>query len=787
MAKRSALLWALLLTLSVAIVLPATGASGAGGDPRESGPPDNSSPSRQAIPQDTATSSRKGPVSAGAGSPNIVDPIVSNTDPALKNSAAGGSEAGAALNPVTPRSIVVDGFNGGWGTNAPIFTSSDGGLTFSRNLSIPVPPGRVTQATVPFNCPCDQTFDFGNDGLLYGTFLLNGSAGTIVTGNTNNPTSAAAWQWRGNPVQLTDNAVNHADDQPWLITNNDPVTTSQTNTYVGYDDFTAANSRVAVSLGATPPNFTRDTVMRNFGGGQASNPGTRINRGANGVMWGIIGQTNSSALPKVGHYQIERSIDGGQTWTAPAVINTLWDDNPNTTNSKFGGVNALLGSVDAIAGDPTDPNIAYIAFGVHAGSSGIANQIQLARLNLSIPAFDRTPILVSTGAAANDAALPGVTVTSDGSIFVLYTTHDGTSGGFPQFSAHLHRLSDNGTNFVDAGDTVLEQFLSPSTNNAGDPRQRVLGDFQQIKSVGNIVYGSFAGNRVPFNNNAGLSVIDPIYFQLHSTLLASSTTITSSQDPATPGTPVTFTATVTGVPGQTNPTGTVTFRDGATVLSTSTIDQVTGQTSFTTSTLSFGSHTITATYSGDGNYNGSQGSLVQVIGCDHNISGNQTKLGLSGGSWCVVNANVNGSISASTGTTAIILNSTVSGGITAQNGARFMLCGSTVGSTVNVSGASGFVLVGDPGDDACNGNNIGGDIVLSANRSGAEIGHNILNHGGIYLSGTSGVGPFPEDAAPEIEANQLTSIISCSGNTPTPTNDGQPNTGGTRAGQCVGL
>jgi hypothetical protein len=44
-------------------------------------------------------------------------------------------------------------------------------------------------------------------------------------------------------------------------------------------------------------------------------------------------------------------------------------------------------------------------------------------------------------------------------------------------------------------------------------------------------------------------------------------TLTSSQNPSNFGQAVTFTATVTG----TSPTGTVTFKDGATVLGTGTL------------------------------------------------------------------------------------------------------------------------------------------------------------------------------------------------------------------------
>jgi hypothetical protein len=79
-------------------------------------------------------------------------------------------------------------------------------------------------------------------------------------------------------------------------------------------------------------------------------------------------------------------------------------------------------------------------------------------------------------------------------------------------------------------------------------------------------------------------------------------TTTSSVNPSESGQPVTFVTTGTGsLPGSAKPTGTVTFKDGSTLLGTSAI--VNGMASFTTSSLMVGTHTIIALYSGDGNFN----------------------------------------------------------------------------------------------------------------------------------------------------------------------------------------
>src|SRR5439155_862204 len=73
-----------------------------------------------------------------------------------------------------------------------------------------------------------------------------------------------------------------------------------------------------------------------------------------------------------------------------------------------------------------------------------------------------------------------------------------------------------------------------------------------------------------------------------------STTLTAVVSPVAPGTGV--------------PTGTVTFRDGATVLGTVTL--VNGSASLVTSTLAVGSHSLTAAYSGGGNFLASTSAVV---------------------------------------------------------------------------------------------------------------------------------------------------------------------------------
>lgn len=93
---------------------------------------------------------------------------------------------------------------------------------------------------------------------------------------------------------------------------------------------------------------------------------------------------------------------------------------------------------------------------------------------------------------------------------------------------------------------------------------------------------------------------------------STTTALASSQNPAIVNSTVTLTATITPAFPGTTPTGTVIFKDGATVLGTPAL--INGTASFTSSAPGIGSHTITAAYSGDGDFLASNAApLVQVV------------------------------------------------------------------------------------------------------------------------------------------------------------------------------
>lgn len=137
-----------------------------------------------------------------------------------------------------------------------------------------------------------------------------------------------------------------------------------------------------------------------------------------------------------------------------------------------------------------------------------------------------------------------------------------------------------GTDFVApiVSRTTSKVRLWITSTSSGNPS---IAEFQAYNDIAGWTFTSPRGVDPPMGN--------PI------PTTATATTLTSSPNPSVYGNSVTFTARVTSGAGM--PTGTVTFKDGAATIGSGTLS-VSGVATFSTSTLSAGTHSITATYAG---------------------------------------------------------------------------------------------------------------------------------------------------------------------------------------------
>lgn len=478
-------------------------------------PPDLTETARPTLPQDLYPGGEPA-LGRLPGSISIYDVVVSNTNSTLKNTnTTANGEPSIAINPANTNEISILAFSGSWGSTAPIWYSSNGGSLWTLEKTIPNPPGLAK------NCPCDQTLDYGLSGRLGATFLHKDTSGRdVYSSNAWDPTNQSSWTWfvEGGVTQTTNQYGIGDPDQPWLLVNKDPSDTTRSNVYVAYVNLAsgAHDMRVAVAPD-NPPDFTTDSFVGSSSG--VIDAGLRIAKDVNSLamyaLWQVCPSTASNCTsgsdPKTVDYYLNRSTDGGKTWSLNGHSDgwLLAETQSTQPTPKFGTVNALLGGIDHLAVDPNNGDV-YVVYGNKDTSTGI-DRLSIMRLTSDGSGglkFVSTHYVVGQA----ETALPSVAIAqnSKGTIGVLYTNYDGidTLTGLPQFSAFLAISDDHGKSFTY---NRLEKFLSTATDN-GSSRQRVLGDYQQLKAVGSTFYGVFTGNGAPFGRP--FANMDPIFFTM---------------------------------------------------------------------------------------------------------------------------------------------------------------------------------------------------------------------------------------------------------------------------------
>lgn len=142
-----------------------------------------------------------------------------------------------------------------------------------------------------------------------------------------------------------------------------------------------------------------------------------------------------------------------------------------------------------------------------------------------------------------------------------------------------------------ANDTLTESFSTTATQSSN------AGTYAIVPSAS----GSSLANYAITAHNGVLTI----------TKASTSVALTTSSANLTNGDSVTWTAMVSSTTSF-EPTGAVQFLDGSTVLGTSPVNAQ-GTATFTTTTLTAGSHTIVAIYAGDQNFSGSQNSVEEQV------------------------------------------------------------------------------------------------------------------------------------------------------------------------------
>jgi hypothetical protein len=497
------------VTLPVLAMIALVLAPAAAAESMRSSPPDNTRYSRLPVAEDLAPPRPAGqpPAKTAFGvTMSVADAVVNNTNPKLKNTDFfNDGEVSIAVSARRPSEIVMTSFSNSWGRTAPLWRSTNGGRVWEKAFTINRPPGAAGAG----GCPCDQTVDFTQFKGLAGTFLTSGPD-NIYSALNRNP-ATATFLYFESPRGVAQ-ATNHLDgrnndDQPWLLIGPRPAAAGE-NVYVAYDDFnTEPDMHVAVAVATQPLVFDTD-ARTGFGTGFV-NPGHRlaVDR-RSGAIYSLFQRriaAGAGGSQKI-DYMLNRSTDGGKTWTLNGSGTGIVVAQADSTQPrpKFCTVNALLGGVDHAAVDPRTSDVVYV-YGNRDPKTG-NNRLALRRLTGNgAGGLKIGPEIFITGQV--QAAIPSVAITDNGTIGVFYYTCDGIStSGYPVFTAHFAISGDQGASFTDL---ELERFLSPAAENT-DSRQRVLGDYMQVKAVGNQFYGGFTGNGVPFGRRIANN--DPIFY-----------------------------------------------------------------------------------------------------------------------------------------------------------------------------------------------------------------------------------------------------------------------------------
>jgi hypothetical protein len=151
---------------------------------------------------------------------------------------------------------------------------------------------------------------------------------------------------------------------------------------------------------------------------------------------------------------------------------------------------------------------------------------------------------------------------------------------------------------------VLAGVLSGDTANVKLSTNGYTANFASA-SAGTGIGVTVSGLTLTGSAAANYTLTQPAGLTANITAAGTLNAIISSLNPALPGASITFTATISvASPGSGTPSGNVIFKDGTTALSTNALNGAAVAT-FSTTTLSQGSHTIVAEYAGSGNFLGS--------------------------------------------------------------------------------------------------------------------------------------------------------------------------------------
>ncbi len=499
---------------------------------------------------------------------------------------------------------------------APASVPTGGSITYTYNYrngsTVTIDP--TVAASQPAGVTFTSVSDNTNCSLSSGTVTCNytglaagGTSSFTVTGNV---TAASGTQIAHGTYGISATGFPSLDGQT-VFTNvvNSPTTTTAVSASPNPSVFgqtVTFTANVTPNSGSGTPTGTVQFVVdgSNFGapvtlsGGSAQISTSSLSVGP--------GHTVTANYSGDGSFQASSgSVAGGVTVNkADATVGISASPNPSVSGQPV-TFTASVGPTAPGAGSPTGT----VTFYVNGN-----------------PVCTNVPLVAATATCSPASLPPG-----NHTVSVTYS-------GDPNFNGGNGTLSGGAT--VNKADTTLNLTTSPNTSVTGEP-VTATATVSPVAPGSGIPTGSvtFSVDGSPVCTNVALSSaqatcgLPPLGAGNHSITATyggdtsfngssgsvsgghtvskanTSVTVTSAPNPSVSGQSVTFTATVAVIaPGVGTPTGTITFFvNGNPVCSAVAMSGL--QATCSTSSLPPGNQIITATYSGDPNFNGSSGSL----------------------------------------------------------------------------------------------------------------------------------------------------------------------------------
>jgi hypothetical protein len=303
--------------------------------------------------------------------------------------------------------------------------------------------------------------------------------------------------------------------------------------------------------------------------------------GGAGTIWRNYEATTTTIASSANPSVYGQSV----TFTATVSPTACWADTPTGTvqfqidGSNFGSAVAL---VDGIA---TSSATATLSIGSHTVTAVYGGNINLAGSTGTL----------SGGQNVNQATITTVASSANPSVY----------GQSVNFSATVSAAA------LGAGAPIGTVQFQIDGSNFGSAVALVDG-IATSNATATLTIGSHTVTAV-YSGNINLAGSTGTLSGGQEVNQATTTTVASSANPSVYGQSVNFSATVSPTTsGAGTPTGVVIFKEGSTTLASSTLSN--GTATYSTLTLSVGSHSIMAVYSGDINFAGSiSTALTQTV------------------------------------------------------------------------------------------------------------------------------------------------------------------------------